>query len=237
MSDEIKPPECMLCDRAEGVEAYPIPGRDMYGVDCPTCGRYSFHPNAGDQITKGDAYPSRHLLSGLTRAASDRGAELELLSTTLDDLVASAHPPKDPMEAMDRLLHIFHDRTGRLGEWVHVREHEDYPLIFSDGPEEFRYHLGNLATLGLLEIEEVMTPLIAPGHRLSVNGWKRIAELGKTSVRSTQAFVAMWFHKDLDGRPLHGVDGGRVPQLPERTGGVPVIRSSVLIATVATEIL
>jgi len=60
MSDEIKPPECILCDRGEGVSSFDIPGRDMYGVNCPTCGGYTFHPNAADQIIKGDALPSRH---------------------------------------------------------------------------------------------------------------------------------------------------------------------------------
>lgn len=198
MSDQIKPPTCILCDRDEGVGSFPIPNRHMYGVDCPTCGRYRFSPEAGARIIKGDAHPLRYLLSGVTRAAADRGTELELLSTTLPDLVESAQPPKDPMEAMDRLLHIIHNRTGSLGGWIHLNDNEDYPLIFSDGPEEFRYHLANLTAAGFLETEETEVAMIVPpGSRLSVNGWKRIAELGKTSVRATQAFVAMWFNDNL----------------------------------------
>ena len=38
----------------------------------------------------------------------------------------------------------------------------------------------------------------ASRDRLALNGWKRLAELPQKETRPSQAFVAMWFHKELE---------------------------------------
>ncbi|HEY0079493.1 MAG TPA: hypothetical protein VGB73_12850 [Pyrinomonadaceae bacterium] len=53
--------------------------------------------------------------------------------------------------------------------------------------------------------------------RLGLEGWKRVSELRKDEVKSNQAFVAMWFSRDLDDAWSEGLK----PAL-EQTGYVPL---------------
>ena len=70
----------------------------------------------------------------------------------------------------------------------------DYPIAFAKHPEEFGYCVDSLCAQVLLE----ETAGAWTDYRLTASGWGHVRELRRTQRDSNQAFVAMWFHRELD---------------------------------------
>jgi hypothetical protein len=98
----------------------------------------------------------------------------------------------DPFEKLDLLLLHVHQLAQRIDRAVSLDPDKDYPLLFAQDGSEFGYLIRKAVDLQWLE----MFP--SGAYRLTLNGWKRLAELHRTSVGTNQAFVAMWFDSRLD---------------------------------------
>ncbi len=70
----------------------------------------------------------------------------------------------------------------------------DRTIAYAKTPDEFSYFLWKAQELGYLEKH----PQGQSRDRLTLNGWKHLAKLPQKDIRPNQAFVAMWFHKDLE---------------------------------------
>ena len=114
--------------------------------------------------------------------------------------------PDGPLEAMDRILLYVSRKAESADEFVPLSQHH-YPIAFAKHAAEFNYFIFSLAKREYLELRG------GSNYRLTPDGWERVNELLRTERGSSQAFVAMWFDKQLV--PIY--DEGFKPAL-ETTG-------------------
>jgi predicted heme/steroid binding protein len=76
--------------------------------------------------------------------------------------------------------------------WAEFNLAHDFSLLYCEDQQEFFFYIKRARELGLLE------STTSTGLRLTYSGWNRLKELSKTSIKSKQAFVAMWFDASLD---------------------------------------
>ncbi len=72
-------------------------------------------------------------------------------------------------------------------------------------------------TLGYLEKRPNKNNMGSGDYCLSLEGWKRVDDINKKQVESSQAFVAMWFDKEMDAAWKEGFE----PAL-KKTGYKPI---------------
>lgn len=185
----VLPHQCFLCGQSD---AQILQQFDAAEVECPRCGRYRITEDAAGALEvtyKGD----RHKLSGLTRLASNRGQPLVLQRDSLEDLISSAPTLRTPFHAIDRLLLVIHEHMVSLTGSVVLMD-VDYPLVFAQSLAEFRDFVNLLVTVGWITTQRKGATWEC---RLTLEGWKHIAELRRVGRVSDQAFVAMWFDPGL----------------------------------------
>lgn len=209
--------ECPLCSERQLVARNDFK-TEVYYVECPNCGSYEVSEEAVDLLTEGPKYLAldsrKYLLSGLTRAASDRGQNLKILTTNIEELIASATPPRGPLEAVDRVLKLFDDGQPTWGDFI-SHSAKDYPLVYARSGIEYGYFIEQARSLGYLET----TP---QGTRLTIEGWRRLEELRQASVYSDQAFVAMWFDDEMKEAQERGFEAALT-----EAGFTPLVMNNV----------
>jgi nucleoside 2-deoxyribosyltransferase len=185
--------ECPLCDRTDAAIGG-LSGRDAYLCKCLVCGQFVFTDEAAIALREKGNKEKRYILSALTRRAFERKSRLELTTYTIPDFLKNTAPPKTPFDVLDPLLLGIHDRTTDLTAFVTVPRN-DYPLYFLKRPEQLVEFLLQLKKLGYIDLEARDK---GDSARLTLRGWNRAAELRKTGISSSRAFVAMSFAKELD---------------------------------------
>jgi len=83
---------CFLCTNRAKIT--PEPNRDVYFVECETCGKYYITRDATTDMTPNN--PSNYILSGLIRNASSKDTILAIDSENYDELINSAIIPENP---------------------------------------------------------------------------------------------------------------------------------------------
>lgn len=181
--------KCPICLDATANVTNAPDGRDALEIACPKCGKYVITGTAAaSDLTK---YGQRYLLSGIIRNRHELGETIYLSTGTLEHLTDSSPKFDDPFSKIDLLLKHVHRLSRRVDRWAQFTYNRDYPLLYAEDQQEFDFFLSKAKGMGLLE-----TPT-STGYRLTSSGWLRLAELSKTSVKSDQAFVAMWFDPTL----------------------------------------
>jgi hypothetical protein len=130
----------------------------------------------------------------------------------LQKLKDSVRIPDGPLESIDRILLYAYRKADSAVEHVRFYFKNDYPIAYAKDAGEFEYLIEKARELGYLERGDDVDWL-----RLGIDGWKRVSELRRYEVKSNQAFVAMWFSKDLDSAWSEGFK----PAL-EQTGYAPL---------------
>jgi hypothetical protein len=171
-------------------------GRDAYEIKCPKCGDYLITgPAAASDLSK---YGPRYLLSAIVRNRFELNENIELSVLAFEHLIDSVPKFDDPFSKIDLLLKHVYRLSGRVDRWAEFKFNQDYPLIYAEDQQEFFYFIQKAKEMDLLE-----SPT-SSGLRLTLNGWARLKELSKISIKSDQAFVAMWFDSSLDSAWLNG---------------------------------
>ena len=104
-------------------------------VKCPACGTYDISDGANVKARE-------YILSGIARRRSDEGGRPLMISDeNMDDLLASAIPPRDPHEVLDRVLQFIGANIRVRGDIfpakVAVLPDNDYPIAFARNAQEF----------------------------------------------------------------------------------------------------
>jgi hypothetical protein len=157
--------------------------------------------------------PIRLQLSGAIRDATDNPAlgrcPEEVSRDTYLQIAARHRMPSTPLEQLDRLVELVAKRSMFVGELVAFGERNALAR---------RLYLPKNADLDpFLESAEKVGYLtnLDSGYdgevecSLTLKGWKRADEIRRSPQNSTQAFVAMWFHSDMD----HVFEQGLKPAL------------------------
>jgi nucleoside 2-deoxyribosyltransferase len=152
-----------------------------------------------------------HLYSGAVRELHERGMEVRIHS--FDTLLDSVVVPSDPLERIDRIiLHVF-SRMETDDATVKLFDH-DYSVAYAKHASQFKFLIDRANELGFLDRSRNGPE---DDCRLTIEGWRHVAELKKDEMRTNQAFVAMSFDDSLRFIYLDGVK----PAI-ERTGYMPL---------------
>jgi nucleoside 2-deoxyribosyltransferase len=174
---------------------------DNAHVKCLRCGEYVITRKAQvstDFLTEDGS--KRYLLSGVVRENSERGKPLLLTFDNIKELISSARPPRNPVEAIDRLLLYLADQLESPSTSLRVYPNTAYPVVYARNADELSYYLMQAERLGY-----TMNGQFEGQIRLDMDGWQRIDELRRTGVMSDQAFVAMWFDPEVSDAWTHGI--------------------------------
>lgn len=187
-------PSCPICSFSPS-EIGRAGNRDAYKVRCPRCGTFIVTDQAIDALKLPENKDRRYLVSIAMRRASQGNEIPELLSYTLEQIWGETSPHRSPWDAIDSLLLHVHDRTEDFAGTVRVSI-DDYPLFGLRSVEQLRAVIGHLSTLGYVVVGADGADAFL--LQLTLRGWERIPALQKLGKASNQAFVAMWFAKELD---------------------------------------
>lgn len=170
----------------------PKTGEDVYEASCDRCGQYRISRSAAH--TEIGEYVKPYELSGAIRNLYEQGEEVYISTANIETFVDSVSIPSDPFDIIDLLLKYVLQKAGKVGVRIKFNPTTDYPLIYSENPGELKYYLDKAEQLNYIERIGQKKEHCS----LSLNGWRRLAELRKNERRSNQAFVAMWFDASLD---------------------------------------
>ncbi len=200
---------CFLCGRAD-IEILPTVNLTTE-VICPACGHYRITDIVILTQQLQNEGKRKHLLSALTRRASDAGSIITIESKNLSQLLDSAPKFDSPVENLNLTLLLVMRNQNRADEYLDLQEDRNFPLVYAHDQLEFIYFEDILIKQGLFGSS-------AKWHefRLTPEGWARALELQKAQRISKQAFVAMNFAPGL----YDAWENGIKPAL-ESTGFTP----------------
>lgn len=185
--------KCPICSAdAEGQEDFRT---DDLRVTCDVCGRYAITRHARTNLPHELDEAQRSHLSAVTRRASDEGAPLLLRSDSLRTVLDENPRPPGPVEMMELLLGFVGRKAPIAGQAADVRE-SDYPIAFARGPAELAFLLSSLEGLGW--IKRGSTQESRGRFHVTIDGWRRLAELKTKPRQSRTAFVAMSYEASLN---------------------------------------
>jgi hypothetical protein len=182
---------CYICSTSAVVGQ--LGEKDAFHVQCPVCGKYSISGTLGASTIVQYGEPYR--ISAALRRISDAGSVADIGTGNIKNLAESVSPPKDPLEAIDRLLQSIVERSERSDRFVPISYATDYPLVCAQNPSEFQYYVEKAGDLRYLEQHNEPS---GASYRLSLEGWKHFAQIRSAPTQSDVVFVAMWFDKSLD---------------------------------------
>src|SRR6266404_1141512 len=181
--------ECLICKS-------PVPPYDLdhpqsgAPIKCDFCGEYRLSERLAIEIC-GRQLLDRHIYSGAIREQYEQGIVpwVEDLKSLRDSVIV----PKNPLESIDRILSYVLQKMESADDGFELNE-ADRPIAYARTSDEFVYLVQKARELGYLEHH----PKFYDRDRLTLDGWKRLAELPTKDTKPSQAFVAMWFHRDLE---------------------------------------
>lgn len=209
---------CPICE---------LPGQNVttrdYGerlsVNCRRCGTFEITKTAALTVKNSKS----HAISAWIRDRNELGLDHPELNSDLIKDVISIAPEYHVAEKQLLALRAIERRTQYPGQNVILIPHLDYPLSWSENKNEFTYLIGSLIDRKFLLITNSERTDFCFEVSISPDGWNFLEEHSKSSVVSTQAFVAMSFDPALkpvweDGiRPAlkrSGFEGYRVDMQP-----------------------
>lgn len=211
---------CKLCDSTCGEFNGSTPLEQAYRVECPRCGEYEITDVAKD--AQPDEFVKKHLylLSALARNHWDlkkRGYEKRLridakLLTDRSEFEARvlSQCPRGAQEKMNTILRHIAEQSKCSGHAVRVVPDEECARVYCKNGLEMGFFLKSLLGQKLVELDD------KGGYfdvTVTADGWTKVEELGKPNIESKQAFVAMWFDRQLDSAYADGIQ-----KLEEDTG-------------------
>lgn len=175
----------------------------IYFIKCKVCGDFKISETATEYMynLEQDSTP-RHIISGIVRNRYESGDDLMLTPPEIGKLLDSTSlPSEDPFEKIDLLLKYLYKKTNKSSDTIKLETSEDYPILYLEQFHDFLWYIKKAKELELIEEkydeDGISSPFLIK-CQLSLNGWRRIAELKKTEIKSNQTFVAMWFDPSLD---------------------------------------
>jgi len=184
----------------------PFEDTSLVSYDCPRCGVFSAgEPSSLEDIgMRSLADDHRRVLSGLIREATDNPNlgryPGRIIPTDIEDIIASGPLWMPVPEQLDAFLRAVAERINYLHESSSV----DFVGVWA--ARLFLPATGREAFDRIRQEAEARKLIESPtkqqnqreGYRLTMKGWERVAQLQAEPRKGDQAFVAMWFHEDMD---------------------------------------
>jgi nucleoside 2-deoxyribosyltransferase len=207
---------CPICERPQVISDRIPYAPDTIRYECTKCGAF-FVNVLFDQIDSlGLTQEKRCLLSGIIRTATDQHGRF---GTTIDSdnyeqIIESSGAARSVDEQIEALLLAIAEKSRYIGE---ATPPEPVEVWVARAYLPTDSHLDSLVE-ELHERGWLTHGKDAGGvrYRLFLSGWEKVREFRKAHGEGNQAFVAMWFHPDMD--PIF--DQGIAPAL-RKTGYRP----------------
>lgn len=177
------------------------PQRDLHRFSCPRCGVFFSAPHGSSQSLDSEniVQSIRLTLSWAIRRATDENREPPtVIRSNFEELARGANPPEDVLEQTSVLLLTIASFTKTLGTWTRAEPYLTWAARLCLVDAERARNLGVALEQHALLNHPVETD-ISVKFSLTLAGWERVSELRKAAIKPDSAFVAMWFHDDLNG--------------------------------------
>ena len=205
--------ECAFCQNSQGVQ---ISGssRPGYDVSCPRCGTYKTSLKAFNDA-KYFGETDRAALSAWTKERSLKGLSPPALTSGLKsedggdlpvfDLreVIDTYAPKSILERLDKILVNLVRLSGEPGTKIALKD-DDLYVFHATSVKQMLFFGQALAANGWITALDRVPQEI----RVTVDGLNHAAALERAGPLSTQAFVAMAFHPELEPAWTDGLRPG-----------------------------
>ena len=113
--------------------------------------------------------------------------------------------PHDVLNTMDRALQYVSKLQKSADEEVLINFNNEFLAVGASHGNEFKYILKTLKDRNLLDIRGDMSgSRSSQFFRLTPEGWERVGQLRRLQPDSNQAFVAMWFDKEMESAWTEG---------------------------------
>jgi len=172
---------------------------DLTAIICGACGTFEITGTALSMVhNKEDFKEKRHILSGLIRERSERGDFVSIDSSYETNLLPLANVPKDPFEAIDRILLYLKQHSDHPGACVTIPPSNSYPITYSKNQDEFLFYVLEASKMGYLKLWDKDGDC-----QLLTGGWRRIKEIEtppklKTYKQSDAVIFLSHNHRDKD---------------------------------------
>lgn len=197
---------CPICGK-EDVISRAHATKDVFSYECPVCGTYAMvgitrvklQGLPPEDKTKVSAVIRERNIHEIPMVTIVSGSPGERTSNgpvvRIEDILNTF--PRTVSDRLDRALKNIYRLTRHPSARILLSPMNDYPVLFAENDAAFLFFRNALKDTGLIEVDNTVPDL---GIMLTVQGWNRIAELGRQRVGrdSKQAFVAMWFDSSLD---------------------------------------
>lgn len=189
--------KCILCGREVGTEERFATNEFFF--DCPNCGRFSCSLELLEDAAHFLTDYNKPLLSGYIRERTERSKEkgpvIKLDRSNITEMLESPIIPRTVSEKMDKLILFFDRKTHYLMQMVEVHSHNNGSAIcYAHNDTELKGLLRALKDDGFIRDSGGMDGC----YYLTVKGHDRAEKLKKKVSESDTAFVAMWFHDQMD---------------------------------------
>lgn len=180
---------------------------DVY--HCEICGKYGLTDDATMVLSKLGRSEKAKISAYLREREISQEPLITLTATAIpseistieiDEIIRTKFP-NSVSERIDRTLQNLHRMSPHLGASFSIRSDKDYPVVFAESGDAFRFMLSALEEAGWIKWNTQLSMAeTTAGLSLTVLGWNRIAELERRVLwkDSRQAFVAMSFDQTLD---------------------------------------
>lgn len=197
---------CKVCHHE--VESVDRDGsRDITLYLCPVCGEFGMTRSAAMDLermsnedrAKVSAYLRERTLRQdpmVTLLSGSHTGSIDIPAVAIKDVLDSGFP-QSLADRLDRALNNLYRMSTHLGAEIRLDDRKDYPLLFAENADAFKFIAETLQAAGWLKLH----PMFGPTQVVvTAKGLDRIAELGRNKAwkESKQAFVAMWFDSSLD---------------------------------------
>ncbi len=199
MSKDTETDPCVACADQQAETKAP----DFDGIHqiCPRCGEFKISGTALAVMSKGLGKDKRAKLSGWL-LSQNRSGEVPMVTTSnLENILARPIPPL--VERATYLLQEAEHGLTSLGDRFNINEPRFLAATYSTDSNDINFLLNLLS-------EQDLAKSVAIGGlcEITPHGYIQLDELKQKTTPSSQGFVAMWFHKDMDNSFLDGFQTG-----------------------------
>jgi len=186
---------CKLCEYSSAEEQGIGPLNQMWDVKCKRCGHYLITDQAFGFSILPNIQKKLYIISAYTRLLFESGANpLEITSKMLSD-----------EEEFNRSISVYAPQS--------VKDKTNVFLQYIQKKSKYIYYIQHLINRKLLSSVDIDYHSSDMEIKLTINGWEYLSKLSMPISESTQAFVAMWFNKEVN----HIFDEAIIP-LEKETG-------------------
>jgi len=191
-----------VCEVCNDQQASTMPSNiDGVHQNCPRCGEFKVSGTANSIMRQGLGKDKRARISGWVREQNRAGAVPIITTDNMPKILA--RPLPSVADRATALLIEAERGLNNLGDRFNINDPRFLAATYSSDQKDVIFLLSLLKDQRLAEVKEM-----GGGSEILPLGYIRLDEVRRRTSSSSQGFVAMWFHEDLDQIYSTGFEAG-----------------------------